>query len=339
MKKRTFILIVLLVAAAAGAAFVMPGAMPARAQAAPDLTVAPAVIDGNGIPDDIFNYTLTVKNTTGRQLNVFASVYELTASGTQPFTDPASSDRPALLADWISISRGAMTFAPGETKAIPMSVTINPYATAGDYHAVIAFVEGGTRADAETRLDGAPQALVNFTVASNLKDQLELRSFGPARRFSSGFPVSVAYAVANTGDVPESPSGDVIFYDRIGHELGSVPANPDGATIAPGDTHTFTATWGGGGGGMGEYKVGLQMTYGPQDAQLADTAIFWILPWKELLAIFVALLIFVAIVASVVHRSYVRRHHRRRQAIERILASRHEGAGTTIDLKHPHRHE
>ena len=336
MKKRTSIIFALIFAAVCAAC--VPVLPSARAQAAPDLTVAPAVIDGNGVPDDIFNYTLTVTNVTSRQLNVFASVYELTASGTQPFTDPASSDRPALLADWISISRGAMMFAPGETKTIPMSVTINPYATAGDYHAVIAFVEGGTRADAETHLDGAPQALVNFTVASNLKDELQLVSFAPGRRFSSGFPVTVDYAVANTGDVPESPSGEIIFYDRIGHELGSVPANPDGATIAPGDTHAFTATWDGNGGGMGEYKAGLQMTYGPQDAQLADTAIFWILPWKELLGIFLALFILVAIGAAFVHRSYVRRHHRRRQAIERILASRHESS-TTIDLKHPHRHE
>ncbi len=337
MKKRTSLLIAFIFAAAFAGCVPVP--VPARAQAAPDLTVAPAVIDGNGVADDIFNYTLTVTNTTSRQLNVFASVYELTASGTQPFTDPASSDRPALLADWISISRGAMMFAPGETKTIPMSVTINPYATAGDYHAVVAFVEGGTRVDAETHLDGAPQAFVNFTVASNLKDQLQLQSFAPARRFSSGFPVSVEYVVANTGDVPESPSGEVIFYDRIGHELGSVPANPDSVSIAPGDTHAFTVEWGGGGGGMGEYKAGLQMTYGPQDAQLADTAIFWILPWKELLAIFFVLLLLVIIAAILIHRSYAGRHHRRRRAIERILASRHEGGSTTIDLKHPRRHE
>ena len=300
---------------------------------AADLTVAPAVIDTSGVPDDMFNYTLTVTNTSGRQLNVFASVYELTASGTQPFTDPASSDRPAFLADWIGISRGAMIFAPGETKTIPMSVTINPYATAGDYHAVVAFVEGGTRAEAEQHLDGAPQALVNFTVISDLKEELQLVSFGPEKRVSAGFPVVVDYAIKNTGDVPSDPGGDVIFYDRIGHDLGSVPVNPEGISIAPGDTKNFTASWNGA-GGMGEYKVGLEAAYGAQDAQLADTAIFWILPWKELLAIFITLLIVVIVAASFLHREYAKRHHRRRQLIEHLLKNKQ-----VIDLKHPHHHE
>ncbi len=332
MKKNMKHLLLLIVAIAAFSA--AAGAFATRVAHAADLTVAPAVIDGNGIPDDMFNYTLTVTNTSGRQLNIFASVYELTASGTQPFIDPASSNRPELLADWIGISRGAMIFAPGETKTIPMNVTINPYATAGDYHAVVAFVEGGTRDEAEKNLNGAPQALVNFTVISDLKEELQLVSFGPEKRISSGFPMTVDYAIKNTGDIPSDPGGDVIFYDRIGHELGSVSVNPGGDSIAPGTTKQFTATWNGAGGSMGEYKVGLEATYGAQNAQLADTALFWILPWKELFVIFIILLILVIAAAVFMHRGYAKRHHRRRQLIEHLLKNKQ-----VIDLKHPHHHE
>ena len=150
---------------------------------AADLDVSPAVIDGSGVPNDILNYTLSVTNTSGRQLNVFASAYELTPSGTQTFADPSASDRPALLVDWISVTRAAMTFAPGETKTLPVGITINPYAVAGDYHAVIAFVEGGTRDDAETHLSGAPQALINMSVASNLTASLLVDGFAAAKGF------------------------------------------------------------------------------------------------------------------------------------------------------------
>ncbi len=320
------------IAMVAPAALFALRAVPAKAA---DFTVAPAVIDGNGIPNDIFSYTLTVTNTSGRLENVFASVYELTAAGDQAFVDPATSDRPALLADWIGITRGAMLFQPGETKKIPVTVTINPYATAGDYHAVIAFVAGDTRAAAEANLNGAPQALINFTIASDAKELLQLASFGPSRHFYSSFPVSVDYAIKNIGDVPSTPGGSVIFYDGIGHELGSVPVNPANGAIAPGATQSFTATWGGS-HAMGQYRVGIQATYGAADAQLSDEALFWVLPWRQLLTVFLALLAAVVIAASLLHRSYLKRHHRRRQLIESLLRARDNKH--VVDLRHPGSH-
>ncbi|HVN26512.1 MAG TPA: hypothetical protein VMT99_02560 [Candidatus Paceibacterota bacterium] len=309
---------------------ILPGAGAAVAHAAPDLTVTPAVIDAHGLPHDISDYSLTVTNVTDHQVNVFASVYELTADGSQPFTDPSTSDRPALLADWISVTRGAMIFAPGESKTVPVEINVNPYATAGDYHAVIAFVEGSTRDEAEQHLTGAPQTLVNFTVASDAKEDLQLVQFGPEKRFSSGFPVVISYQIRNDGTVVTTPAGSVIFYDNIGHELGSVPANPSGVAIAPGDTKTFTARWDGGGSGMGEYKASLEATYGARDAQLADTALVWVMPWQKLLALFAGLLALVIIVAVALHRSYLKRHHRRKSVIAHLMKRR-----DVVDLRGP----
>jgi hypothetical protein len=314
-------------AALAGFVFAAPLARAA------DLTVSPAIIDDQGLPNDILNYTLTLTNTSGRLLNVYASVYEITASGSIPFADPASSDRPALLADWISVDRGAMLLSPGATETIPVGVTINPFATAGEYHAVIAFVEGDTRDEAEENLDGAPQALVDITVESNLKEELQLVSFVPEKDFYSGFPVSVDYTIKNTGDVPSTPGGDVIFYDRVGHEIGSVPVNPGGTAIAPNGTETFTASWKDG-SGMGQYKAGLEATYGAQDAQLADTAVFWVLPWQKIIAIFGALLAVVIVVAVLIHRKYMEYHYQRRALIQHLMNTKH-----VVDLRGPERTE
>jgi hypothetical protein len=300
------------------------------AHGAADIAIAPAVIDDHGLPQDIFNYTLTVTNKSSVQKNIFASVYEITAGGNQPFIDPSLANRPASLADWITVSRGAITLQPGEAKKIPVGVTINPYATAGDYHAVIAFVEGSTRDEAERHLSGAPQALVNFAVASNKKEILKLASFTPDKRFSSGFPVSVGYTIKNTGDVPSTPSGLVLFYDRIGHEVGSVPANASNIIIAPGESHTFTADWNDAKAGMGQYQAALQVTYGANDAQLADTILFWILPWQKILIIFFVLLAVAIGCAMMFHRSYLARHHRRLRAIENLTKGRH-----VVDLRHP----
>ena len=237
---------------------------------AADLAVAPAVIDAHGLPLDMMHYDLTVTNTAGHQINVFASVYELTADGKQAFVDPSASDQSTLLADWMEISRGAMMFAPGESKDVPVDITINPYATAGVYHAVIAFVEGGTRDAAEQNLNGASQALVTMTVASNAKEVLQLDGFTTAKNFYSGFPILFNYTIENTGNLPSTPTGVVLLYDRVGHEIGSLDANPSSMTIGVGEKRKFTATWENG-PSLGQYKAVLDLSYGASDATLADT--------------------------------------------------------------------
>lgn len=309
---------------------VMPGACIAHAA---DLLVTPAVIDGNGVPDDILNYALTVTNISGRQQNVFASVYELTPSGTVPFADPSGSDRPDLLADWISISRAAMTFAPGASETIPMTVQINPYAVAGDYHAVIAFVEGGTRGAAEENLVGAPSSFVDISVISDLTASLQVDGFAAAKGFYSNFPVTFNYTIENTGDVSSTPSGQIMFYDRLGHEINSIDANPDDVGIAPGQKQSFTAQWTDG-GGFGQYKAVLDLSYGADD-KLDNTALVWVLPWKKLAIIFGVLFLVMIIMALWLHRQYEKRHYRRRQVIESLVKKHTKKADPVLDLRHP----
>jgi len=311
----------------------LAGAFGMRVARAADLAVSPAVIDGNGVPNDMLDYTLTVTNTTGNQENVFASVYELTPSGTQPFADPSGSNRPALLADWIGVSRGAMTFKPGESKTIPVTVQINPYAVAGDYHAVIAFVTGGTRPDAETYLVGAPQAIVNMAVASNLVASLRVDDFAAGKGFYSSFPVVFNYTIENNGDVSSVPSGQVMFYDRVGHEVGSVDANPDAVSIVPGEKKSFTVRWTNG-GSFGQYRAVLDISYGAGNDKLENTAIVWVLPWEKLAIIFGTLFIVMIVGAIWLHREYVKRHHRRRRAIENLLKKKNREP--ILDLRHPH---
>lgn len=307
------------------------------------LTVTPAVIDDKGMPNDILQYALTVTNTDDHMVNVFASVYNLTASGTQQFVDTgivdsSLGDKSVSLANWVSVSRGAMTFQPGETKTIPVQINISPFAVAGTYHAVVAFVTGGTRADAETHLDGAPQAIVTLQVESNAKVELQLASFASTKPFISAFPVTFTYALKNTGTVAATPTGQVIFYDKVGRELGAIDANPDGVAIAPGDTHDFTVTWGKG-QGFGQYKAMLNVTYGDaEEDQLQNVALVWVLPWQELSIWFVGLLAVIIVLAAWIHRRYEARHHARTNLIQDLLARLreargHRGGDHVVDLR------
>jgi hypothetical protein len=299
---------------------------------AADLTVTPAVINMQGIPNDILNYTITVTNTSGKQQNVFASVYELTPSGTQAFADPSGSNRPMLLADWISVGRQAMLFQPGQSMTIPVTIQVNPYAAAGDYNAVIGFVEGSTRDQAEENLNGAPETLVNASIESDLTASMVIESFVSAKNFYAGFPVTFNYTLDNNGDVSSTPTGQVMFYDRNGRELGSADANPLAMTISPGEKQSFSAVWQKG-GNFGQYKAVLDISYAANDDRLESTALVWVLPWKKILIIFGMLFILIIFFALWIHRQYEKRYHARRRLIEHLLKKK--SFETTIDLRHP----
>ena len=307
------------------------------------LVVSPAVIDGNGVPNDILNYALTITNNTGRQANIFAVVCELTPSGTVVFANPSALDGPILLADWLSVSRAAILLPPGRSTTTPLTVQINPHAAAGNYHATIAFVAGDTRFDAEENLAGAPQTLINMSVASNLKASLRVDGFAAEKGFYTAFPVTFSYVIENNGDLAAAPSGEVMVYDRLGHEVGSVDANPDSESIAPGEKKSFSAEWQNS-GNLGEYKAVLDLSYGGADDRLENTALVWVLPWKKLLAAFGALFVLMIVLALWLHRQYEKRHHRRRRAIENLLKKRNEETPKNnfekgdhvIDLRHRH---
>jgi hypothetical protein len=315
--------------------FALPTIFCAQAHAA-DLTVLPAVVDGSGVPNDMLHYSLTVTNTSGQQENIFATVGELTPSGTQVFDDPSMADRTVSLATWLSVSRGAVLLQPGESTTTSVQVQISPYAVAGNYHAVVAFVQGGTRDEAEHNLLGAPQTLINMAVASNLAASLRIAGFSAAKGFYAGFPVTFHYIIENTGDASSTPSGEVMFYDRSGHEIGSVDANPQNISIAPGQKQSFTAVWQSG-SGFGQYKAVLDLSYGGGDNKIESTALVLVLPWKKLLAIFGTLFIVMIALALWLHRIYEQRHHRRRRALESLLKKNTAPVvHTTIDLRHPH---
>lgn len=297
------------------------------------VTVLPAVINGSGVPNDILNYSLTITNTSNVQENIFATVCELTASGTQVFANPSQDDRATLLAAWIGVSRGAILLQPGQSTTTPVEIQISPYAAAGDYHAVIAFVEGGTRDDAEQHLNGAPQTLIDMSVASGLTASLRIDAFSSVKSFYTGFPVVFTYIIENNGQVSSTPSGQMTFYDRSGHELGSIDANPENIPLAPGAKQSFTAPWQGQ-EGLGQYRAVLDLSYGGENSDLQDTALVWVLPWKKILVLFTTLFILTIAFAIWLHHEYEKRHHRRRRAIENLL--KRKNFETTIDLRHPH---
>jgi hypothetical protein len=150
----------------------------------------------------------------------------------------------------------------------------------------------------------APGVIVNVTIEDTSTTLLKLSRF-IVDKFVTGKENSAAtYVVTNPGDTPLVPSGEVIFYDSKGREVGALPVNPDNETVNPGEERVFNASVPIE-GLFGKYKAFLTVEYGSGNvASVNDTAFYYVLPIRTLLVSVLVLSIIVIIASFYVHRRY-----------------------------------
>lgn len=295
--------------ACAGLIALSCGPLAAYAEELPMLSITPVVIDEKAQARDILKETISITNTSSRTIDLYPSVNDVSsADGAQPFAAAQNSgDLSASLANWIELSRGVIDLTPGEEIDIPLTIHPNLNAVAGTYHAEISFSEGTTRDQAVAKAPLATVA-VNVEVQQDLKELLQLDRFSTGTFFLSGDDVRFNYSLENLGNDDLQPHGEIRVYDKTGTEVASVDVNKEGKPILPEQTAQLASVWTAA-QGFGHYKALLTVYYGKsQTASVQDTVFFWVVPWKELLMLFIAGLIGVIFSTYYVHRKFEMRH-------------------------------
>jgi hypothetical protein len=272
-------------------------------------SVTPMVIDEDVKPRDIIQKVISITNTGAQPVTVFPSVNNISldsGGGIQEFIPQVMSDQTSSLAAWIEISRAGIDIKIGETKTVTLTLRINPNPQEGEYHAFVGFGNGRNRDEAEamvTRGD-APGTVVTVNFAEKKTSLLKLSRFLVDRFITSAENNGAAYVIKNPGDEALVPSGEIIFYDKRGVEVASLPVNPDKVAINSGGEHTFDVTVPSD-GLFGKYKAFLSVEYGTaQLASVQDTAFFYVLPLRATLIGVGIFLIIVVLISLYVHRRY-----------------------------------
>ena len=261
--------------------------------------VSPVVLDTKAKARDILKESLTLTNNTSSKLNVYTFVNNIsTLEGQQEFMDPSVADHASSLANWIEISRAVLELGPREERKINFDINVNLRAKPGMYHALISFVPGATRDEAETRLRDAPSVTVNLEVLEDIKERLQLKKFIADKTFFFGSPASLSYELENIGNRNVIPSGEIRIYNRRGEEVGAVEVNNEKGAVEVNEVKKFASTWRGLGereetkqlasllgtsGGFGKYKAFLDLEYGlTERGTVQDTIYFWAVPLRLL---------------------------------------------------------
>lgn len=271
-------------------------------------SVSPLVIDRELEKRDSITETITLKNTSGQLVRIFPTVNEVSVEegGTvETFVEPSMiEDKAASITSWIEISRGRIELKPNETKEVTLTIRVNPEVAAGEYHAFIGFPEGANRPEAEKVVytGSSPGTVVRIGVDKVQNEFLRLTSFKTERFVKSENEGKVTIGLTNTGDGDVIPSGEVIFYDKRGVEVGATAINEEAVVIQRGSELTLTADIPDS-LSMGKYKAFLSLEYGKTiKTSINDTAFFYVLPLRQLLILFGTILLLAVVLALLLYR-------------------------------------
>lgn len=297
--------------------------------AAPSLfSASPLIFDEKAKQRDILKESIGVmNNSTERSINLYAFVNNVDpTAGVEGFQSASDADLGKSLANWIEISRGAIDLMPGEKREIPLLIQVNLRATAGMYHAFISFAEGSTRDEAERKIKEGVSVAINVEILDDAKEALELKSFVSSDTFVTGAKASFKYDIQNIGNRPLSPKGQVRIFNRSGEEVATLDVNQQGMMLEPNISGQLASAWDAG-SRFGRYKAMLDVEYGDKTrGTLQDTVFFWLIPWKEMLAVFLALGVVVLSLTMYWHNGY---------AINRRQKLAHAGAYHHVEEEIP----
>lgn len=271
--------------------------------------VTPMALQLDVVSRDILNEHVTLTNKDNHVVRLYASVNEVATDGNgvvNSFKPPSEVNRTDTPTSWVQITRQRIELKPGETRDIPFTIKMNPKTKPGKYNVFIGFAEASNHPEAANIVMSgkAPGMLLGLSVNAPQDQFLHLEQFSVTRFITPEKGGTITYRINNPSRVDVVPSGDIIFYNNRGQEIGSTTINADQKTVPSGKTVTFTQS-APDSYGLGKYKALLTVTYGDhQTSSLNDTAFFYVLPLKELAAIFAAILFLAILLALYFHRRY-----------------------------------
>ncbi len=260
------------------------------------ISVTPLIVDYSTEARDILTKDLTIKNNHTTHVRAFASVHEIELDGNneiKAFVPASMSDRTESITSWIEITRSRIDLQPGDERQIPLTLRINPNAKPGEYHAFIGFGTGSNQDEAIKKVMNNQSAGVIVRVSINEKsvELLRLSNFKSKQIVLDDTEANFTFSLENLGDMPQTPTGEVIIYDSRGNELTSVAVNKENQTIAPGEKNEFSIPVPAS-DSFGKNKAYLSLSYGNDHlASLYDINFYYTIPKTYLAVIFTVLIV------------------------------------------------
>lgn len=292
------------------------------------LTISPARVEITADPGTVYHGEIEIFNEQEEKKTFFTS--------SENFEPRGDSGAPHFigaengLATWIQ-TENQVTLEPGERAIVPFSISIGQDAEPGGHFAAIFFGSQapGVQGNGEVSIGGKIGVLILLRVAGDIPEGGGLLEFSAKenKRFFSSLPVTFVYRVNNIGGDRVVPHGEVKIKNTFQITSAKILANEKEGSVLPNSTRKFEVSWGSGqssnpegekagffetaikqlrGFHFGWYTANLDIVWGDDLSQTANTKYnFFIIPW-QLLTLIIIIFLAVGFIGRILLKKYNR---------------------------------
>jgi hypothetical protein len=265
--------------------------------AAGAMTVSPPMYDYSVNKGAVVKDVIKLFNEGKESITLTPSVMNFAAKeevlGTPDLYPKTEKRNGHELANWITMSEGPVTLAPGQWGNVEFSVNVPKNADPGGYYGAVVFQAGDANVQQGVGLIGGTAVLVVLKVQGDVREDFAITNFESKSSSYSHLPATFSLRVENKGNVHQKPVGNVFIKNFWGKQVFSLPLNSDSKNVLPNSARIFEATWQKEGiaadasefakewsnFAFGPYTASVVLNYGSKGQIATADASFWVLPW------------------------------------------------------------
>jgi hypothetical protein len=306
-----------------------------------DVTVSPIFFDLSGDPGTSITSKVRIRNNTNSPIPLKLGVDKI--SGDLNGNVVLKQDKNDDTLSWIKFDNSSIVVKPLEWAEVPFTINI-PESAAYGYYWTITLSQDNTNplAKSGVNLTGAAGVPILLNVRkAGAKAEAKILNFSANNFVSEYLPVDFTVKVENFGNVHVKPHGNIFITGSGNKSLAVLDVNSTLGNIIPNSARVFNASWDDGflvkepvlqdgqvkfdknGKEMeqitinwnkltsfrfGKYTANLILVFdnGTRDVPLQSTINFWVIPYKVIIGLIIALLIIFFVTRRLI-KSYVNR--------------------------------
>jgi hypothetical protein len=311
-----------------------------------DVTVSPIFFDLSGNPGTSISSKVRIRNNTNSPIPLKLGVDKI--SGDLNGNVVLKQDQNDETLSWIKFNSSSIVVKPLEWAEVPFTIDIPESAAYGYYWTITLSQDNGSPlAKSGVNLTGAAGVPILLNVRkAGAKAEAKILNFSANNFVSEYLPVDFTVKVENFGNVHVKPHGNIFITGSGNKSLAVLDINSTLGNIIPNSARVFNASWNDGflvkepvlqdgqvkfdknGKEMeqitinwnkltsfrfGKYTANLILVFdnGTKDIPLESTISFWVIPYKVIIGLIIALLIIFFVIRRLI-KSYVNRELKKR---------------------------
>lgn len=262
----------------------------AIAQSVRNLTISPPTVSISANPGEAKEGKIKIINDSNETLSFIVDTQDyivVDTVGTPNILPENTLNNKYSAAAWLGVSPNKFTVEPGQKQELGYYMQIPADAKPGGHYAAIVFKPDVVKGEQSvgTTVSSQIGTLFYINVPGAIKEDASILSF-LTNWFNEYGPVNLKTQIENLGDLHIAPQGKISVTNIFGQkvETQDLPNH----NIFPEATRDYENTvgkkW-----MFGPYKATLLASYGVNNnLPLSSTVTFWVIPWKIILLIILA---------------------------------------------------